>query len=199
MTGFLSGFFLGFSLILAIGAQNAFILKQGLLRQHVFLLCMICALSDAILINVGVFTFSFFSKRFSVIEPVARYGGAAFLFYCGARSYWAAFKKSNAMRVAADSNAAVESAVLMCLALTWLNPHVYLDTMMLIGSVSTQYPSEKVQFAVGASLASFVFFFSRGYGARLLAPVFRQPRAWKVLDGFIGTVMWGIATNLLLA
>ena len=199
MTGFLSGFFLGFSLILAIGAQNAFILKQGLLRQHVFLLCMICALSDAILINVGVFSFSFFSKRFSVIEPVARYGGAAFLFYYGARSYWAAFKKSNAMRVAVDSNASVESAVLMCLALTWLNPHVYLDTMMLIGSVSTQYPSEKVQFAVGASLASFVFFFSLGYGARLLAPVFRQPRAWKVLDGFIGTVMWGIATNLLLA
>lgn len=190
---------LGLSLILAIGAQNAFILKQGLRREYVFVLCLICALSDAILITVGVFGFAALTKHLPAVEVAAKYAGVLFLGWYGAKSFWAALKSHAAMEVDDSTRPTRSQAILACLAFTWLNPHVYLDTLMLLGSISTQYPQEKNAFALGASLASFLFFFSLGYGARILTPIFRIPLAWRVLDFLIGCVMWGIALGLLIA
>ena len=198
MTGFISGFVLGLSLILAIGTQNAFILKQGLRQQHVFILCLICALSDAVLIIFGVFGFSFAINALPGVESIARYAGAIFLLVYGTRSFYFAFNSNDALRESEISKPSLASAVLVCLAFTWLNPHVYLDTLFLLGAVSTQYPDEQYQFALGATIASFVFFFSLGYGARFLAPIFNKPRAWKVLEFVIGCIMWLIALSLVL-
>ena len=199
MTGLVSGFALSLSLILAVGAQNAFILKQGLREQHVFILCLICALSDAVLIMSGVFGFSLIINTLPGVESIARYAGAIFLWAYGARSFYIAFNRNDALTENPASKTSLSSAVLMCLAFTWLNPHVYLDTLALLGAVSTQYPNEQFQFALGASIASFGFFFSLGYGAHLFAPIFSKPRAWKILEFLIGCVMWLIAFSLVFA
>lgn len=196
MTGFLAGLLLGFSLIAAIGAQNAFILKQGLRREHVFVLCLICSVSDALLIGTGVFGFSLVAAGLPALEPVARYAGAAFLFFYGAKSFAAALGKDEVLVADASQRTELRSALLSCLAFTWLNPHVYLDTLVLLGSVSTQYPQQRALFALGAASASFCFFFALGYGARLLAPLFKRPLSWKVLEVVIGCVMWSIAGGL---
>lgn len=198
MNALLFGFSLGFSLILAIGAQNAFVLRQGLKGEHVFLVCLICALSDAILILIGVSGFHVLVAAFPSLVSIARYGGAAFLLAYGALSFYRALRVQEVL-VPSEirSNSAWQSA-LTCLAFTWLNPHVYLDTVVLLGSVSTQFSEHIVYFAGGAVSASFVFFFALGYGAVLLRPLFAQPRAWRVLDFVIGGIMWGIAARLLL-
>jgi L-lysine exporter family protein LysE/ArgO len=193
----IAGFSLGSSLIIAIGAQNAFVLRQGLRREHVLPIVLICSLSDAVLIAAGVGGFAAMTTRAPWLEPAFTYGGAAFLLWYGARSFWAASKGGEALQPSADRPVPLRSAVLTCLALTWLNPHVYLDTLVVVGSVSAQY-ADKVAFAVGVTASSFVFFFALGYGARLLAPVFANPRSWQVLDGLVGTVMWAIALKLLL-
>jgi L-lysine exporter family protein LysE/ArgO len=198
MTGFVSGFALSFGLILAIGAQNAFILKHGLKQQHVFILCLICAISDAVLIIIGVFGFSLAINILPEVESIARYAGAIFLLVYGARSFYIAFTSNDALKESEVSKTSLAPAVLACLAFTWLNPHVYLDTLFLLGAVSTQYPDEQYQFALGATIASFVFFFSLGYGARLLAPIFNKPNAWKVLEFVIGCIMWLIAISLVI-
>ena len=196
MTGFVSGMVFGLSLMVVIGAQNAFILKQGLRQEHVFILCLICAFSDALLINFGVFWFSLIANKLPVVEPIARYGGAIFLFFYGANSFWAAIKSNDTLTAGELSKTSLTAAVLTCLTLTWLNPHVYLDTFVLLGSISTQYPNEKYQFALGASSASFMLFFTLGYAARFLAPIFKKPMAWKILEFIIGCVMWMIAFSL---
>ena len=197
MHALIAGFGLGLGLIVAIGAQNAFILKQGLKRQHVFVLCLICALSDAVLIVAGVYGLGYVAGRFALVSDVARYGGAAFLVAYGLRSFRAAFSKSESLQGAGGDASSLRAAVLVCLAFTWLNPHVYLDTFFLIGTVSTQYADERALFALGATAASFAFFFSLGYGARLLAPLCARPAAWRVLDVAIGCVMFAIAASLL--
>jgi len=197
MTGFVSGFALGFSLILAIGAQNAFILKQGLRQQHVFILCLICALSDATLIIIGVFGFTLAIDALPSVEYFARYVGVIFLLAYGAKSFYASITRNDFLNESDTPKTTLVTAVLTCLAFTWLNPHVYLDTLFLLGSVSTQYPEEQYQFALGATIASFVFFFSLGYGARLLAPIFDKPNAWRVLEFVIGCIMWFIAISLI--
>jgi L-lysine exporter family protein LysE/ArgO len=190
---------LGFSLIIAIGSQNAFVLRQGLRRQNVLLVCTLCALSDAALIALGVAGFGLLIEKMPWVEPAARYAGALFLFAYGARSLWAALKPSDAnLTPASDNAAAVGKVVLTCLAFTWLNPHVYLDTVILLGSISTQYDGQKWLFGAGAMTASVLFFFSLGFGARLLTPLFSNPRAWRILDFIIAAVMWSIAVSLLL-
>lgn len=195
----LSGFFLSLSLIVAIGAQNAFVLKQGLKKHHVFWVCMVCAASDAILIFLGIAGFGAAVEAFPAIESVARYGGALFLVVYGGRSFISAFRKSHTLEPEGELPDALSKTLLACLAFTWLNPHVYLDTIVLLGSVATQYEGvSRVQFGAGAITASFLFFFSLGYGARFLAPLFHQPVAWKVLDFAIGLVMFAIATSLLI-
>ncbi|WP_424932646.1 LysE/ArgO family amino acid transporter [Amaricoccus macauensis] len=193
---FLSGFVLGLSLIVAIGAQNAFVLRQGLLGAHVFPVCLVCALSDAILICVGVFGLAVISEAIPMVVPVLRYAGAAFLLVYGVRAARAAWVGGDALKAKGEA-AGLRRTLTICLALTWLNPHVYLDTVLLVGSIATQY-ARPVVFAVGAVTASFVFFFSLGYGARLLRPVFASPASWRVLEGAIALVMWAIAAKLLL-
>jgi len=192
----LAGFGLGFSLILAIGAQNAFVLRQGLARSHVFAVCLTCALSDAILIVAGVAGFGVLTQAVPGLEWGMRLFGAAFLIWYGARSLLAAWRGGQALQ-AGHGQQSLRGALATCLALTWLNPHVYLDTVVLLGAVAAQY-DDRLLFGLGAVTASFVFFFSLGYGARLLAPVFARPGAWRVLELGVGLVMWAIAASLLL-
>lgn len=197
MASFFPGFFLSLSLILAIGAQNAFVLRQGLRRAHVFWVCLTCATCDAILIAAGVAGFGALAKAVPWFEPLMRYGGATFLIWYGWQNARSAWKGGAVLDVAGENTQSLRAAILTVLALTWLNPHVYLDTVVLIGSISSQYP-DRLIFGIGAVLASFVFFFSLGYGARLLAPLFANPLAWQVLDGIIALTMWAIALKLLL-
>ena len=196
MDALLFGFSLGFSLILAIGAQNAFVLKQGLKGEHVFLVSLICAASDAILILIGVSGFHVLVASFPSLVTIARFGGAAFLLVYGLLSFYNAIRLDQGLLPSEIRSNSAWQAALTCLAFTWLNPHVYLDTVVLLGSVSTQFGADVTWFAGGAMLASFVFFFGLGYGARLLRPVFATARAWRVLDFLIGCVMWGIALRL---
>lgn len=193
---FLPGFALGFSLILAIGAQNAFVLRQGLRGEHLFWVCLTCAVSDALLITAGVVGFGALALAFPSVEAVMRYGGAAFLLLYGGLSLRAAWRGGSALVVSEPRRAGLSATLLTVLALTWLNPHVYLDTVVLIGAVSAQY-ADRLLFALGATSASFVFFFGLGYGARLCAPVFARPRAWVVLDAVVGLTMWAIAWKLI--
>ncbi|BAF89800.1 putative L-lysine exporter [Azorhizobium caulinodans ORS 571] len=193
-----SGFLLGLSLILVIGAQNAFVLRLGLRGEHVLPVVLICAVSDAALILVGVLGFAQVSAIMPWAEPVMRYAGAAFLVLYGARSFRSAFTAETGLQVTGTTTITLQGALLTCLALTWLNPHVYLDTVVLIGSISTQFNEGRGLFALGAMLSSFTFFFSLGYGARLLRPFFARPGTWRVLDGGIGLVMWITAARLLL-
>lgn len=197
MSGLIAGFTLSFTLILAIGSQNAFVLRQGLKREHIFIVCLICAVSDAVLISLGVSGFSVIIEKTPWVEPLARYGGALFLFVYGAKSFWSSYTSNESLQAAKKKPTSLKVIVVTCLAFTWLNPHVYLDTLMLIGSISTQYAGQRIEFTVGAVMASFVFFFSLGYGAKILRPFFENPRSWKVLDFLIGCIMWMIAFSLI--
>ena len=197
MSPLFAGFALSFSLILAIGAQNAFVLKQGLLRRHVFAVCLFCGLSDALLIAAGVSGFGALAAAAPWIEPFLRYGGAAFLVWYGWRSAVSAWAGGDALEARVDGTRSLPRLLATLAAITWLNPHVYLDTLVLIGSVAAQSPAPRV-FGLGAVAASFVFFFALGYGARLLAPVLRRQRAWQVLEALVALVMWSIAASLLM-
>ncbi len=194
----LTGFATAFALILAIGAQNAFVLRQGLARAHVFWLCLLCAVSDAILITAGVLGFGVIVTLYPMLPQIMAWGGAAFLFVYGALRLRAAYMGQYEMQLAGKS-AGLWATLATGAAFTWLNPHVYLDTLGLVGAVSTQFvdPAEKTAFGIGAVTASFVFFFSLGYGARLLAPVMQSARAWRILDVGIGLVMWALAVKLI--
>ena len=199
MESALTGFFVSLSLIVAIGAQNAFVLKQGLKQHHVFWVCLVCALSDAALILLGVTGFGALVTAFPAVEPVARFGGALFLLVYGSKSFYSALRASHTLEPAGDTSGSLLQTLLLCMAFTWLNPHVYLDTLVLLGSIATQYEgAARMYFGGGAITASFIFFFGLGFGARFLAPVFHQPVAWKILDFAIGAIMFAIAFSLLL-
>jgi L-lysine exporter family protein LysE/ArgO len=198
MAAYIAGFTLGLSLILAIGAQNAFVLRQGLKKQHVFVVCLICALSDAILVVVGVSGFGMIVKESPWIETMSRYGGAIFLGFYAIKSFTAAFRTYHSLDPAEEISTSLKKTVFICLAFTWLNPHVYLDTVVLLGSISTQFKAAKSLFAYGAVTASFLFFFTLGYGARILIPFFQKPVSWKVLDFVIGLIMLSISLSLVL-
>jgi len=194
-----TGFITAFSLILAIGAQNAFVLRQGVLKTHVFWLCLFCAVSDAILITAGVAGFGRIVTFYPGFPKLMSWAGAAFLFFYGAVKFRDARRGDYQMALSGQS-AGFWATIAVAAAFTWLNPHVYLDTLGLIGAVSTQFyaPPAKLAFAIGAVSASFTFFFSLGYGARLLAPIMKSPRSWRILDNLIGSVMWVLAVSLLL-
>ena len=198
ITPAITGFATAFTLILAIGAQNAFVLRQGLARAHVFWLCLLCATSDALLITAGVLGFGYIVELYPLLPQIMAWGGAAFLIIYGCMRLWAAWKGEYAMQLAGES-AGLWATLATGAAFTWLNPHVYLDTLGLVGAVSTQYVDsvEKTAFGIGAVLSSFVFFFSLGYGARLLAPIMQSARAWRRLDVLIGVVMLALAAKLL--
>lgn len=199
ISAFTVGYFTAFSLIMAIGAQNAFVLRQGLLRKHVFWLCLLCAVSDAILITAGVLGFGAIVGLAPWFPKAMAIGGALFLLFYGATRFIAAYRGDYEMALSGTS-ASLGATLATGAAFTWLNPHVYLDTLGLIGAISTQYqPVDlKTSFGVGAVLASVSFFFMLGYGARLLAPIMQSARAWQVLDVIIGVVMWILAFNLLI-
>ena len=196
LTSALAGFLLSLSLILAIGAQNAFVLRQGLRRAHVFEICLFCGLSDAILITAGVAGFGALAQALPWFETAMRYGGAAFLIWYGFLNARSAWRGGEALVAAGPAETSLVQILLTLAAITWLNPHVYLDTVVLIGSISAQH-DDRLAFGIGAVTASLVFFFALGYGARLLSPIFRRPRAWQVLDAGIAVVMWTIAFGLL--
>lgn len=193
----LTGFFTGLSLILAIGAQNAFVLRQGIKRAHVLPIVLTCALSDAILITAGGFASAQITEVFPRFLPLMRWGGVAFLIFYGAKAAWTAIKGGQHLEAAQAGAQSLRAAVATTLALTWLNPHVYLDTVVLLGAVSARFPEARVAFVLGAVAASFAFFFSLGFGARLLAPIFARDSAWRVLDALIAGVMWSIAAGLI--
>lgn len=193
----LTGFVTGFTLILAIGAQNAFVLRQGLARSHVFWLCLMCATSDAILVAIGVIGFGFLQTQYPALPLIMAWAGAAFLLTYGTIRLVSAYRGDYSMELSGKT-LGLGATLATAAAFTWLNPHVYLDTVGLIGAISTDFEGAKrLAFGIGAVLASFVFFFSLGYGARLLAPIMTSARAWRILDVIIGLVMYAIAFSLI--
>ncbi|MBN9028929.1 MAG: amino acid transporter [Rhizobiales bacterium 63-7] len=195
---YMTGLSMGLGLIVAIGAQNAFVLRQGLKREHVLPVVLACALSDALLIALGVTSLAQVIALMPWLEPAMRYGGAAFLLWYALRSLRSAMTSTDALKVDNGIGTPLKATLATCLALTWLNPHVWLDTVALLGSIATQFSGERLAFALGATSASFLFFFGLGYGARYLSPLFAQPLAWRILDGLIAVVMGSIAARLVL-
>ncbi|WP_431300720.1 LysE/ArgO family amino acid transporter [Tabrizicola sp. BL-A-41-H6] len=192
----LQGYLVAISLILAIGAQNAFVLRQGLRREHVAVVVAICALSDAVLIAAGVAGFGALSRSAPWIGEAMRWLGVAFLLVYGASCFRAAMQGGEALLPADAKAAPLKQVIATCLMLTWANPHVYLDTVVLMGSISAQYAPHGVAFGIAAALGSLSFFAVLGFGARLLAPLFARPQAWVVLEVVVGLTMWAIAAAL---
>jgi L-lysine exporter family protein LysE/ArgO len=192
----LAGLVTGLSLIVAIGAQNAYVLRQGLAREHVGVVVAICALSDAVLIVAGVAGIGTIVERAPTALTVVRWLGVAFLTWYGVSSLLRA-RRTESLHAAAGRTTSRGSAIARATALTWLNPHVYLDTVLLLGSIANhEGPSGRWWFALGACLASLLWFAGLGYGARLASRVLARPRAWQVLDLVIGLVMLAIAAML---
>ncbi|WP_041794983.1 LysE/ArgO family amino acid transporter [Pararhodospirillum photometricum] len=197
MDSYLTGLAMGFSLIVAIGAQNAFVLRQGVRGEHVLAVVLACALSDALLIALGVGGFQTLIQSLPWLDPVLRYGGAAFLLWYGALSLRRALGPAAALALASDTPAPLGRTLATCLALTWLNPHVYLDTVVLLGTLSTRFPGDEPWFGAGAVTASFVFFFALGFGARFLRRWLASPACWRGLEAVIAVIMASIAIKLL--
>jgi L-lysine exporter family protein LysE/ArgO len=195
---YVTGLMTGLSLIVAIGAQNAFVLRQGLRNAHVFAVSLACSLSDAALIALGVTSFRQMAVAAPWFAPAMRYGGAGFLIWYGARNLYSALRSSEALVAGDTRSSSLAPTLAMCLALTWLNPHVYLDTVMLLGAISTRFPGEEASFAYGAMTGSFLFFFSLGYGATLLRPIFAGPSSWRALEALVALTMWTIAFKLIM-
>jgi len=193
-----AGLLTGLALIVAIGAQNAFVLRQGLRRSHIGLVVAICALSDVVLIIAGVAGIGVVVDRAPWAVEVVRWLGVAFLTVYGVGS----LRRARTPQVLAAGDGAVEAragVIARAVALTWLNPHVYLDTVLLLGSIAgTHGPTGRWWFALGACVASLAWFAGLAYGARLAAPRLASPRAWQVLDVLIGLVMLAIAVRLAL-
>ena len=195
----LSGLGLGLSLIVAIGSQNAFVLRQGLRRQQVGTVVLVCLLSDVVLIAAGVTGAGAVVQSRPGLLDVVRIAGAAFLAAYGLMAARRALRPQALAPRGGAAPASVAATVATALALTWLNPHVYLDTVVLLGSIAQSHPGRNWWFAAGAAAGSTVWFTALGYGAALLRPLFTTPRAWRVLDAGIALVMLALAASLLLA
>lgn len=197
-TAALAGFAASAGLIIAIGSQNAFVLRQGLLQRNVGLVVATCTFGDITLILCGVLGVGAVVREWPALLQVLRFGGAAFLAVYGAMAARRAWNGSGGLAPDAGSSSA-RRILFACLAFTFLNPHVYLDTMILLGGISTRYvgPAQWA-FAVGACVASVAWFSALGYGSRLLLPMFKSPRAWQVLDGFVAVFMLALSLLLLL-
>nr|WP_245673172.1 LysE/ArgO family amino acid transporter [Nocardia lijiangensis] len=196
----LSGLGFGLSLIVAIGAQNAFVLRQGVRGQHVAAVVAVCVLSDMVLIAAGIAGFGALVESLPSVVTVVRYAGAAFLVGYGVLAARRALSGGTLTADGAGTSVALGATVLTGLALTWLNPHVYLDTVLLLGSFANTYaPPERWFLGAGAMLASILWFVALGFGARLLGPLFARPTAWRVLDSAIALVMFALAAGLVLS
>lgn len=192
----LAGFLLGLSLILAIGAQNAFVLRQGLKRSHVAVVVAICAGSDAILILAGVGGMGRLVASAPGLLTALRWIGVAFLLVYGALRFRSALAGGERLLVEGAAEQDLGRVAAACLLFTWANPHVYLDTVLLLGALSSQYAPHEWSFGFGAAFASLVFFSALGFGARLLTPFFATLRAWVGLEVVMGVTMWAIAARL---
>ena len=193
----ITGFLTGLSLIVAIGAQNAFVLRQGLTRSNVFLVVLICSLSDALLIALGVLGLGTAIESLPALLEVVRWFGVGYLVWFGISSLRKAFR-AESLSASDNSAKSIKQAVITTLSLTFLNPHVYLDTVIFVGGLSHQFGDQAFVFAIGAMTASFVWFFSLGFGATKLSPLMSKPIFWKILDSFIALVMFTIAISLAL-
>jgi L-lysine exporter family protein LysE/ArgO len=198
MIAAITGFFTGLGLIIAIGAQNAFVLRQGLRREYVFPIVLFASLSDALLIVVGIAGLGALIQGFPLALEVIRYAGAAYLTWFGISALRRAMKPSS-LEAASEGKGSLAAALLSIAALTYLNPHVYLDTVILLGGVANQFSDDRWVFGLGAATASFVWFFSLGYFAKFLSRFVSSPKFWRVLDSFIAVVMFTIAVLLLFA
>ncbi|HWI31868.1 MAG TPA: LysE/ArgO family amino acid transporter [Microbacterium sp.] len=216
MTSLLAGLAVGLSLIVAIGAQNVFVLRQGIRREHVLAVVLVCAVSDAVLIGAGVMGIGYALQAVPWLIDAARWLGAAFLIGYGLLAARRAGKPAGEGLVAtADDESptrtgagggvatvvvvarpALAPTVLTCLALTWLNPHVYLDTVFLLGSIASTYEDQRWLFAAGAVAGSVAWFFGLGFGARYLGQWLRSPKSWRILDAIIAAVMIGLGISL---
>lgn len=195
---FLKGLGTGAGLIIAIGAQNAFVLSQGVRKNHVLTIALICSLCDVLLICIGISGIGTLVAKNAKLTTIATTGGAIFLFWYGFRSFLSAWKGGS---IETDDNSlnSLKAVVIATLAVTFLNPHIYLDTIVLMGSISSKFPGTgRYVFGAGAITASFLWFFSLSFGGRALAPYFKEPVAWKVLDTLIGIIMWLIAMSLII-
>ena len=194
------GALISLSLIVAIGAQNAFVIRQGLSDRHVFLVCTICAFSDATLISLGVFGFGEIISNSENLSELIRWFAISFLIIYSIMRFKAAYD-GNALDIDDEKNfVSAKKTAIITLGFTWLNPHVYLDTTVLLGTASLQFQGdEKIAFAIGAMMSSFLFFYSLGFGARRLAPLLKAEKVWKIIDVVIGIIMiwiaWSIYTN----
>jgi L-lysine exporter family protein LysE/ArgO len=199
LTHVLEGFILAISLIMAIGAQNAFVLKQGLQQKHLLLTALTCAIADGFLIVIGVSSMAEVIQDFPMITSGLRWAGALFLITYGLRSFWSVFHPHVLIASLTQSQSSSRLATFIALlGFTFLNPHAYIDTILLLGTVGAEhaYP-HNILFTLGAVLASFVWFFSLTYGASTLSPLFKKPRAWQILDTVNGFIMIGIAISLI--
>lgn len=197
--GVTAGAMLGAGLILAIGAQNAFVLRQGLRREHVLLVVLTCLMGDIICISAGVAGVGGFIVSHPSFLAIATWGGALFLLYYGGLAAWRAIRARDRLLVeTTGEKTPAMSVFLTALAFTFLNPHVYLDTVVLLGSLSTQYGDERWWFSLGAMLESVVWFFALGFGAQLLTPIFRRASAWCIFDAIVAVLLWILAASLIL-
>ena len=199
LTAALAGLGFGLSLIVAIGAQNAYVLRQGLRKEHVFVIVAICALSDALLIAVGVAGLGAIIQQLEWLLLLIEVIGGVFLCTYGVMAAKRAWKPEVLNTDTGGKAVSLKVAAGTALALTYLNPHVYLDTVLLLGSVAGTYEANRWWFAAGAMLGSVIWFSTLGFGARLLDPVFKKPTAWRVLDAIIAVVMFTLGMSLLVS
>lgn len=195
----IAGLGFGLSLIIAIGAQNAFVLRQGLRKEHVLVIVAICAISDALLIALGVAGLGALIQQVPWLLMVIELIGGLFLVGYGVLAAKRAIKPNALTADVGGAPISMKVAVATALALTYLNPHVYLDTVLLLGSIAGTYEDNRWWFATGAMIGSVVWFSTLGFGARLLAPVFKKATAWRVLDVIISLVMLTLGTSLLIS
>jgi L-lysine exporter family protein LysE/ArgO len=195
MLAFVPGLLTGLSLIIAIGAQNAFVIRQGLTKHHVLLVVAICAVSDALAIVLGVSGLGAIVQDLPWLLEIIRWFGVAYLTWFGIKSVRSAFKTQSLDASGVHSGSAKKVA-LTVLGVTWLNPHFYLDTVILLGSIGNQFGADKWWFAAGGILGSFLWFFSIGFGAKAASGLMKKPSFWKILDIVIAIVMFSIATLL---
>ena len=195
-TPYIQGLGTGAGLIIAIGAQNAYVLSQSIKKNHHLTVCLVCALCDAVLITLGVMGTGDLVANNPILMKPAAWGGAAFLTWYGFGAIRSAIKGGK-LESEEVTTTEIKKVILLTLAITLLNPHVYLDTVVMLGSMSGQYAGDaRYLFGLGAISASFLWFYSLGFGGRALAPIFRKPNTWRILDSLIAIIMWTIAFNM---
>jgi L-lysine exporter family protein LysE/ArgO len=198
ISAFSTGFFLGISLIMAIGAQNTFVLKQGILGKNLLVVALFCSIADALLIVIGVTGISYFFNNFFDRFSDILFGlSSLWLAGYGAIRLSSALKSSTSFEIEISKSSGLLQTLSILMVFTFANPHVYLDTMILIGAVSQQFiDHDKIAFTIGASLASFVFFFSLSYGAKLLIPLMKHQFSWRILDAIVSLIMFILAIKM---